>query len=277
MVKIKKPTIGIVGLGVLGGAALDYYKKNGYEVVTYDIAKPCTGKASFKEVDIIFICIPTPYKKGKCDLSALWATLKWIPDGRVVVIRSTIPPGTTDKFAKKYDGIVYFNPEFLDASKSIYDFEYPERQIIGLIDLEASNVGDDIIIEDHLPKSNRTFFMSAKEAECVKYMGNTFFAVKNVFANIWYDYCKKMGVNYDRVREAVGAEPRIGYVHLQVPHKGGRGAGGACLPKELAAAVDFMRGKGLHDQADLLEKAQKINNRLLKESGKTNFSGMYKL
>lgn len=271
---MKKPVIGIVGLGVLGGAALNYYTKNKYEVVTYDIAKPCTGKESFKDADIIFICIPTPYKNGKCDLSALWYTLKWLPKDKIIVIRSTIPPGTTDKFAKKYTGDVLFNPEFLDSSKAEYDFEFPERQIIGIPSFSVSSRSENL---EYLPKANRMFVMSAIEAECVKYMGNTFFAMKNVFANIWYDYCKEIGVNYDKVREAVGAELRIGYVHLQVPHKGGRGAGGSCLPKELAATIDFMTAAHQFGNVDFLMQTQKINNRLLKESGKTDFLDMFEL
>lgn len=267
-----KPVIGIVGLGFVGGALKEWFESEGYDLVTYDLAKPCTGQKSFQIADIVYLCLPTPYRANKCDFGALTATFKWLPKGKKVVIKSTIPPGTTDLLAKGYNGTVFFNPEFLDSSKAVYDFRFPERQIIGYTEGHEKEAQT---ILDTLPPGNREFIMPAREAECVKYMGNTFFALKNVFANIWYDYCEAEGIDYDMVREAVGAEPRIGYVHMQAKHKGGRGAGGSCLPKDLGATIDFMSEKGV--DCDVLKVARKKNDKRLKENGKTDFLGMYEI
>ena len=284
---MNKPVIGIVGLGFVGGSVLKYYQDNGYEVRTFDTEKECTGEESFKDTDIIFVCVPTPYKDGKCDISALEDTFRWIPEDRIVIIKSTVPPGTTEMLATAYVGTVIFNPEFLDASKAEYDYAFPERQILGYASrdfLEVVNIMTTDKVPMHvweedlftyLPKASRNFEMTAEEAECVKYMGNTFFAMKNVFANMWYDYCTEMGIDYNNVREAVGAEPRIGYVHLQAIHKKGRGAGGSCLPKDLAATINFMKEKEV--DIDLLETVKSKNDQRLKDSNKTEFHNMYTL
>jgi UDPglucose 6-dehydrogenase len=269
-----KPVIGIVGLGFVGGAVKKWFTNQGHKVVTYDIVKECTGKDSLNEADYIFICVPTPYKYGKCETKIVESTFEWLPKNKVIVIKSTIPPGTTEKMQKQYEGDVIFNPEFLDASKAEYDFEFPERQIIGLgkVGIDPEKIWE---LERILPKAHHLFRMNSTEAECVKYMGNTFFALKNVFANMWYDYCEKMGIDYGKVREAVGADYRIGHVHLNAFHKGGRGAGGSCLPKDLGAAIYFFDEKMVDNE--ILKVAKQKNDKRLEQSKKTDFLGMYNL
>ena len=275
--------IGIVGLGFVGGSVKQWFEKQGHEVFTYDIAKECTGKESLNNADYIFVCVPTPFKKGKCDTSILEEVFTWLTKHKVAVIKSTVPPGTSQEIAEKYEGVVMFNPEFLDASKAVYDFEFPERQIIGTTIskyMPDTDTFEHVLklcedFESILPKGHHTFIMNSTEAECVKYMGNTFFAVKNVCANMWYDYCEKLNINYDKIRQAVGSDNRIGHVHLNVLHKGGRGAGGSCLPKDLGAAISFMKDKDVDN--NLLKVTKVKNDKRLKASKKTDFCGMYTL
>jgi UDPglucose 6-dehydrogenase len=95
----------------------------------------------------------------------------------------------------------------------------------------------------------------------VKYYGNTWFSAKVVFANQMYDLCQKIGVDYEIVKEAAAADKRIGPTHLEIFHKGYRGYGGKCLPKDTRALIQL--GKQVGAPMELLETVEKINNRLV--------------
>jgi UDP-glucose 6-dehydrogenase len=97
-----------------------------------------------------------------------------------------------------------------------------------------------------------------------KYYGNTWFSVKVVFANQMYDLCQKAGVDYDAVRECVSADKRIGRTHLEIFHKGYRGYGGKCLPKDTRALIQL--GDKLGVEMALLKKVEELNNRLVAQS-----------
>ena len=103
----------------------------------------------------------------------------------------------------------------------------------------------------------------ATEAEMVKYFGNTWFAIKVVFANQMYDLCKKIGADYDTIMESASADKRIGRSHLEVIHKGYRGYGGKCLPKDIKALIQFADANGV--DLVLHKTAEEINSRLMKD------------
>src|SRR3990172_7021655 len=90
-----------------------------------------------KHANYIFICVPTPFdfKKKKIDLNALNSVLRNFEKDKVVIIKSTIPPGTTKELEQKYPHLILlFNPEFLSAKKAVVEFEYPDRQLVGYTD-----------------------------------------------------------------------------------------------------------------------------------------------
>ena len=103
--------------------------------------------------------------------------------------------------------------------------------------------------------------MPSGEAEMVKYFGNTWFATKVIFANQIYDLCQKLGIDYERIMEASAADKRIGRTHLDVFHKGYRGYGGKCLPKDIKALIQFADGKGV--DLKLHKTVEEINNKLV--------------
>ncbi len=159
---------------------------------------------------------------------------------------------------KKYPGHKFlFNPEFLTEATADQDMRYPDRQIIGYTD-QSFNVAGHLM--QMLPLAPYEKIMPATEAEMVKYFGNTWFSVKVVFANQMFDLCQKLGIDYDSVKEAAAADKRIGRSHLEIFHKGYRGYGGKCLPKDTRALIQ--KGRELGVPMKLLEMAEEINNDL---------------
>jgi UDPglucose 6-dehydrogenase len=98
----------------------------------------------------------------------------------------------------------------------------------------------------------------------IKLMGNTWFSIKVIFANEIYDLCKRQNIDYNRVKESVAADKRIGRTHLDVLHKGYRGYGGGCLPKDTKALIGFAKQNEV--EIELLNTAERINNKLKKTS-----------
>ena len=168
-------------------------------------------------------------------------------------------PGTTQYFQDKYPQHKFlFNPEFLTELTADQDMNYPDRQIIGYTK-QSYNVSKDVM--HILPLAPYEKIMPSDEAELVKYYGNNWFAVKVIFANQMYDLCQKLGVNYDRIMEATSVDKRIGPSHLTVVHKGYRGYGGKCIPKDIRAMIQFADKNGI--DMSLLKEAEKVNNELM--------------
>ena len=99
----------------------------------------------------------------------------------------------------------------------------------------------------------------------MKYFGNTWFSLKVAFANQMYDLCQKLETDYDIVRDGVAADKRIGRTHLEVVHKGYRGYGGKCLPKDTRTLIQLAKKHGI--SLTLLEAAEAYNNDLVSSQG----------
>ncbi|MDI6883459.1 MAG: hypothetical protein QMC93_03310, partial [Patescibacteria group bacterium] len=116
-----------------------------------------------------------------------------------------------------------------------------------------------------LPKAPHQMIMRAKEAEMIKYMANSFLATKVIFANEFYDLCQKLGIDYEKVKEGVAKDPRIGQSHLDIWQGGYRGYGGSCFPQDVNAIIHFTSSKKIN--MAFLKKARQINRKLLKQGG----------
>ena len=243
--------IGICGIGMVGGALKRYFeKKPNYELYLYD--KKGTGSIDeLNKADFIYICLPTPSKKdGSCDTSIIEEVVDQIDGEKIIIIKSTVPPGTTDKLQKKYiQHRFLFNPEFLTELTADQDMCYPDRQIVGYTE-RSFTVAKDII--QQLPLAPFERIVKVKEAEMCKYFGNTWFSTKVIFANQMYDVCTELNIDYDAVRDIAAADRRIGRTHLDVFHKGYRGYGGKCLPKDTKALIKFA-------ESPLLELVNELN------------------
>lgn len=255
---------GIIGVGMVGGALKIYFEKKGVRLFLYDKGKNLGSIEEVNQADIIFICLPTPFDKEKgFNLSFVEDVCQNIKGKKIIVIKSTVLPGTTEKFQKKHPQHKFlFNPEFLTEITADQDMSYPDRQIIGYTK-ESYNVAGDIL--QLLPLAPFEKIMPVTEAETVKYYGNTWFSTKVIFANQMNDLCQKLGIDYNRVMEAAAADKRIGRSHLEVSHKGYYGYGGKCLPKDIKALIRFADKQGV--DLKLHKTVEEINNELMKQQG----------
>lgn len=277
------PRLGIIGVGWVGAQLKRWFEeakkyKAGIDLMLYDIdPKKCAG--DINQAEIIFISVPTPRnpKDGSCDTSIVEQAASKVQGEKVIVLKSTIPPGTTESLQKKYPQHKFlFNPEFLSESRAWEDMVRPDRQIVGFTQksMEAAS-----LVLSLLPKAP---FMSpwgigtykqtritATEAEIIKYAGNVYFAQKVNWANALSKVAEKVGADYENIRKGMSADFRIGDSHLDVNHGGYRGFGGYCFPKDTAAFMAFAKSNGIQDVHDLLLAAWKFNENLLAEQGLT--------
>ena len=260
----KKYKIGIIGIGFVGGAVKRYFESIGLKPFFYDKYKKIGSLKKVNLADVIFVCVSTPYNKKKgCDLSFVKDVCKNISGSKIIVIKSTVVPGTTQKLQGEYSQHKFlFNPEFLREASAYKDFINPDRQIVGFTK-KSKKVAYSIM--KILPKAPYQKIMLAEEAEMIKYMNNTFLATKVLLANEFYDLCTALKINYDVVKDAVSQDPRIGKSHLDIFRNGYRGYGGSCFPKDINTIIKFASDK----KVDMLflKKAREINRLLLKQSG----------
>jgi UDPglucose 6-dehydrogenase len=204
--------------------------------------------------EVVFVAVGTPQSAtGAADLSAVFDVARTIGKhvtGRtVVVIKSTVPVGTTDRVRKliasetKHDVPVLFNPEFLKEGDAVNDFMRPARVILGGDDKRALDLLVNLY-EPFVRTNNRIQLMDARSAELTKYAANCMLATRVSFMNELAQLAEKVGADIELVRLGVGADPRIGQSFLFA----GPGFGGSCFPKDLeallhtGAAVDLELG-----------------------------------
>ncbi len=188
--------------------------------------------------DVCFVCVGTPsLPDGSVDLQYIEAAVASVRAAKepqtVVVIKSTVPVGTCNRFG------VVSNPEFLAEGRAVQDFLHPDRVVIGTTDPLAKEVMLAVYASLDCPK----LVMAPASAELTKYAANGFLATKISFINEISAIAEKVGADIRDVAQAIGADPRIG------PHflRAGIGYGGSCFPKDTEAlmkiadlnAVDF--------------------------------------
>lgn len=254
--------IGIVGTGMVGGALKDYFESKGRKLFLYDKGKRVGSIEKVNEAELVFICVPTPYN-GSFDLSIVRQTCRNLKDNKVIVIKSTVVPGTTDSLQREFPQHIFlFNPEFLVEERSVEDMFKPDRQIMGYTQASKDIAGQ---VLELLPRAPYERSMPAAEAEMIKYFGNTFLSVKVIFGTQMYELCKKMGIDYDTVREGASADPRIGPSHLDVFHGGYQGYGGKCLVKDIRALIEIAEKSGIDLKVHKI--VEQINNQLMAKQG----------
>lgn len=244
--------IGIIGQGFVGTAVRVGLQKH-FTILTYDKNGECSNTLQevVERCKVIFLCLPTPMIKetGKCYTGILEEVLAQINDisdekeyygneQRAIVIKSTVEPGTTEKFNKKYKHIqIVFNPEFLTEANSIEDFKNQNRIILGGPRPSTTIVKS--LYSKVFPKIP-IIKTSSTIAEMIKYVTNCFLATKVSFANEMYQICENLDIDYDKVIEYAKYDERLGYSHWNVPgHDGDFGYGGHCFPKDLKALISL--------------------------------------
>ena len=246
--------VGIIGQGFVGTAVREGLKQF-YEIDTFDLDENKRDVDYIEDIidrnDIIFVCLPTPMKKdGSCDTSIVENTIIELDDlaltrqcsNRIVIIKSTIPPGTTERLNEECKHIqIIFNPEFLTEANFIEDFKTQDRIIIGGPRPASTKVRQlfyKVFPKAHIIKTSSTI------AEMVKYMTNTFLATKVSFANEIFEICERLGIDYDKVTEYATYDERLGKSHWSVPGPDGHyGFGGSCFPKDINALISVAKNK----------------------------------
>ncbi|WFO74804.1 UDP-glucose/GDP-mannose dehydrogenase family protein [Desulfurococcaceae archaeon MEX13E-LK6-19] len=299
--------IGVIGLGFVGLTLAAALASKEYDVVGIDldvdkIDKIKKGIAPFHEegleeilrsvigkhlvvsndysllrdVDLVFIAVGTPPRPDGSQeqkyivdaVRSLARTWKRANGYKVVVIKSTVVPGTTRRLASiasKESGLVLgenlgfvMNPEFLREGKALYDTFYPSRVVIGCTDEKSCSIVKNLWEEFYrkVGKIPPILVMSPEEAELVKYASNVFLAMRVSFANTIANICE-LTPNCDvmKVLEATGLDPRIGSKYLRP----GLGYGGSCLPKDVKALIHYSTEKG-YDPI-LIKAVDEVNER----------------
>ena len=243
--------IGIIGRGFVGAAVeFGFSAQTGCDaqVKIYD-KNPSKSLHTLKETvnksDFIFVSVPTPSNTdGSMHLGILESVLQDIQavnkrKDNIILIRSTVIPGTTTKLCKKFKKLnIIFNPEFLTERSAKFDFINQSRFILGGRKRNTARVAELYRwrFGDSVPCIESNF----ETAEMVKYMNNCFFATKVSFMNEMKQVADKTNVDWDLAVEGFVRDGCIGHSHLAVPGPDGRfGFGGSCFPKDVQAMINF--------------------------------------
>ena len=276
-------TIGIIGQGYVG-TAIKVGFESYYDLETYD--KFSTAKSTCNlpdlvaECEVIFVCVPTPMNRdGSCHTDIVecvvrdidkWASRYHKDINPIVVIKSTIPPGTTDRLNKKYKNVsVIFNPEFLSEANFIEDFKNQTRVVLG-----GTRKGTNLLrqIYSKVFPTAHIIKTGSITAEMVKYMTNAYLATKVSFSNEIKQICDKLDIDYDKVVEYATLDERLGKTHLGVPGPDGDcGFGGDCLRKDINALISVAHELGI--EPEVLEAVVETNDKVRENRDWENMKG----
>ena len=239
------------------------------EVIPKRLSATTDARKAILETELTFIGVGTPpTEEGSPNLTYLrqaaetiGKALKEKEDYHIVVVKSTVLPGTTEDvvgpIVEKYSGKVQdkdfglvMSPEFLREGKAIEDFFNPVRVVIGSHDKRALKILSDLYEPFHM----RIFTTVPKVAELIKYGSNAFLATKISFANELGNLAKALGIDIYEVMEGVGLDQRIGKAFLNA----GPGYGGSCLPKDLDALRSVARKHNV--KTHLLDAVKAVND-----------------
>lgn len=259
-------TIAVIGVGMVGAQVKRWFdEQNKFEVLAYTPSMKYDSWEKCLTADIFFLCVPTPYEEGKeYDTSALDNAIAEIPDGKVIVIKSTVNPGTTDLYQQMYPKkVIIFNPEFLTELTAWEDFIHPDMQIMG-VPYQGYEIASELM--QILPRSKVMKVVSPIDAEWIKKGRNAYYAMKVIFFNQLYDLMNETPADYETVRATLVEDPRIANSHSFIFHKSYRGFSGKCLPKDLYSLIGWADRMG--KVSELFNTVRKINKDLFKLQGK---------
>jgi|TARA_R110000744_G_scaffold94510_4_gene182522 UDPglucose 6-dehydrogenase len=247
--------VGIIGRGFVGSAVeFGFSAQTGCnaDIKVYDkdpLKSTHTLEETINQSDVVFISVPTPSNlDGSMHLDILESVLTDIDNintgNAVMLIRSTVTPGTTRSLQNKFNLPLVFNPEFLTERSAKFDFINQARVVLGGDPINTSKVAElyKWRFGNTLPCIQTTY----ETAEMIKYMNNCFFATKVSFMNEMKLIADKTGVNWETAVEGFVRDGRVGHSHLSVPGPDGKvGFGGSCFPKDMQAMISFGKDNGI--------------------------------
>lgn len=288
--------IGVIGYGYVGKAVVNFFKDH-FRVFIYDPAygngfgkyenKSSDGYEIYKTVqftedidqinscDLVVICVPTPMSEdGSVDLSIIEETVQKF-NAPLMLIKSTIPPGTTERLREETGKYIAFSPEFIGEGKYVVqwwkdkgyphptDMKYHDFQIFG----GRRDITSGILqyFKKVLGPEAKYIQTDSTTAELCKYMENSWGAMKVTFCNEWFEIAKQFGVDYDELRELWLLDGRVERMHTAVFPES-RGFGGKCYPKDVNGIIKAVKDKGYTPK--LMDAVIEVNKDIQEEQAK---------
>lgn len=262
--KHKKMELGIVGCGIIGNSLASLLEDMGNTVKRYDPAKLLGCDITLCE--IVFICVPTKADMKFEDVKMAVSYVNLKNKKGIIAIRSTIIPGMTDEFTKRYKREFVYLPEFLRERTAFLDEICPDKIIVGTKKREVFEIFRKLF-KRVVDNKKKIMMMKPVEAELLKIALNSLYTIKVVFGNELYDICQKYGADYYKLFEAFKLDKYINAMHLDPLFDGYRGAGGKCLSKDIKFLIRAARKKGILPKVTITADKENMN---LLEKGTLN-------
>lgn len=264
--------IGFIGQGFVGKNIANDFESRGFEVVRYALEPEYVdNKDHIDSCDAVFIAVPTPTKPEGFDYSIVESALALVGEGKIAVIKSTIIPGTTDALQVRYpDRVVLFAPEFLSESTAAHDASNPMFNIIGVQPESSGHRTAAEAIMAILPATQHQFIVPVRAAELFKYTHNIHGFMRVVLSNLLYDASVALGTEWTHIEQIMNVDPMMSPYYNSPLHKSGRGAGGNCFIKDMAA-FSRLYAEVVSDDANgiaVLKAMEQKNLELLSKSEK---------
>jgi UDPglucose 6-dehydrogenase len=256
----RSQSIGVVGLGTVGGALFEALSRAGHDVIGYDPYLKVGAPESLIGCSLVFVCVPTPSgEEGQLDTSAVWKAVRdleaSLDAGTVVAIKSTVPPGTVAALSRDFPEFDFASvPEFLVGARPLETLTRPDRILIGASTHRAFEEVRRVMVA--VAPFAPILSLRPIEAELAKLASNAALAAKVSIANELALICDSFGVPWTAVQPAVGMDRRIGPEHLTVTEE--RGFTGGCLPKDLDGLIAAARSQG--EAATMLSAIRDFND-----------------
>lgn len=251
----------IIGYGVIGKAVGSAFGIKDY----ISLSKSTIDYKEAAKRKYVFICLPTPTIDEKCFTTDIENAVKQLVENgltkdSVIIIRSTVYPGF-NRFLQNTFGIenIVSNPEFVNNDTAKEDMQKPDLIVVG----GENKTYIDMVVAIYKGRFKyiEPVVTDSITAEFIKYSLNSFFMTKVVFANTLFDAAQELKANYGTVKKILESHKWGSKNHFEIFHKGGRGAGGHCLPKDIDSFTNLIQSSFLNcvfnENENILEKYPK--------------------
>ncbi len=234
--------VAIIGMGYVGKSVLKIFP----DAYQFDEPRGIGSREEVNKCDLAIVCVPTqPNEDGSCNTAIVEEVVSWL-ETPLILIKSTVEPGTTATLSVLYEKRIVFSPEYVGEGKYWTPAKYPDPinplmhgfMILGGNPKDCSEIAD--IFTPFVGPATRIRLMPSTEAELIKYFENTWGAFKVTMANEFREMCDVLGANWHMVREGWLDDSRVEPMHTAV-FKKKPGFDGKCFPKDTSALYQLMK------------------------------------